>query len=84
MSGTVIDLAPDEWRARVVASADKRWPGASVMRVRCVWRTKKGRLKMYRTYGAFSNGALIATAKVNLAGAVYWRTPWPGEKWEVE
>ena len=27
---------------------------------------------------------LIATAKVNLAGAVYWRTPWPGEKWEVE
>ena len=45
---------------------------------------KKGRLKVYRTYGAFSNGALIATAKVNLAGAVYWRTPWPGEKWEVE
>jgi len=45
MSGTVIYLAPDEWRARVVASADKRWPGASVMRVRCVWRTKKGDLR---------------------------------------
>lgn len=80
----VIEFAPQEYRDKVLASAQKRWPGAIIRRVRRVWRTQKGRLKVYRTYAAFLHNELVATARVNRAGAVYWHQPWPTETWEVD
>lgn len=84
MSGTVIDFAPDQYLEKVAASASERWPGSVVKRVRHIWRTRNGRLIVYRTYAAFLGGGLVWTARVNRAGVVLWFTPRPTEKWEVE
>ena len=79
----VIDFAPEKYRDKVLASAQKRWPCAIIRRVRWVWRTKKGRTKEYRTYAVFHGPALIATARLNRAGAVYWHQPYPTQTWET-
>ena len=47
------------------------------------WASKLSRHYVF-SIGAFKDGKLIAYAKVNRRGAVYWFKPWPGEKWEVE
>ena len=73
-----IDLASDDFLKQILRSATKRWPDAPVRRVTRPW--VKGHVY---SYGVIQEGAVIAYAKVNRAGAVQWIKPWPSETWEV-
>jgi len=86
MDKTVIDYAPDDFLEKIAASATRRWPGCYVKRVKAEVATRSGGLKVYRTYGAFLDGKLIAAAKVNRAGSVYWYWTTSGlsTAWEEE
>jgi hypothetical protein len=74
----IIDLAPEDFMPQILRSAMKRWPDAPVRRVTRPW--VKGHVY---SYGICRDGAVIAYAKVNRAGAVQWVTPWPHETWRI-
>ncbi|WP_347245360.1 hypothetical protein [Thermogutta sp.] len=73
-----IDFAPLPFWECVVRSAQKRWPGHEIRRIR-----RRGQRRDIYSYGVIQEGAVIAYAKVNRAGAVQWIKPWPSETWEV-
>lgn len=74
------DLAPEFFKLRVEKSARKRWKDCIIRKIRL--GTRSGRW-LY-SYGAFKDGQLLALAKVNRAGAVYWYPPYTGQNWQEE
>ncbi|WP_347245175.1 hypothetical protein [Thermogutta sp.] len=75
-----IDFADETFHGNIEKSAQQRWPACELRRIR---RPGRGGHYVF-SIGAFKDGKLIAYAKVNRRGAVYWYQPWPTETWEVE
>lgn len=67
---------------KIKASAEKR--GGTCVWVRSSHIGGSGKLYVLRRLAIVDGGVVVAVARCNRRGAVYWHVPWSTERFEIE